>query len=368
MMPGAIGYRPPPPLVRGWIGWARTHLFASPLDSVLTLLGLWLIYLCLPPVLNYVVFDAFWSGIDRNACLGHAGFCWPFITTRIDQFIYGAYPVDERWRVNLAALSGFALVIANLIRHRHFVRTRAICLFGIWPVFCAVILPGGVFGLSYVSTQLWGGFFVTLVLAVTAMSVSLPLGILLALARLSELDLIRWLAIGFIEIIRGVPLITLLFMASLMLPMFLPQGVTIEGLVRVLIGLTLFAAAYMAEVVRAGLSALPKGQEEAARALGLGYWQSHGLVLLPQALGLVIPAIVNTFIALLKDTTLVMVVGLMDLLGTVQAAIADPAWATPNTAPSGYILLGVVFWALCYGMSRYSAGLERRLHASRRRQ
>jgi general L-amino acid transport system permease protein len=149
--------------------------------------------------------------------------------------------------------------------------------------------------------------------------------------------------------------------------MFLPQGVTIEGLVRVLIGFALFAAAYIAEVVRAGLSALPKGQEEAAKALGFGYWRTHGLILLPQALSLVIPAIVNTFIALLKDTTLVMVVGLMDLLGTVQAAIADPAWATPNTAPTAYILVGVVFWGLCYGMSRYSAGLEHRLQASRRR-
>jgi general L-amino acid transport system permease protein len=367
MMPGAIGYRPPPPLARGWIGWARAHLFASPVDAVLTLFSLLLIYLCVPPVLNYVFFDAFWSGTDRNACLDHAGFCWPFITTRFEQFIYGAYPVDERWRVNVAALVGIALVIANLIRDSRFVRTRAIGLFGLWPIFCAVILPGGMFGLTYVSTQEWGGFFVTLVVAVTAIATSLPLGILLALARLSDLPLIRWLAIGFIEVIRGVPLITLLFMASLMLPMFLPQGISIEGLVRVLIGFALFAAAYMAEVVRAGLSALPKGQGEAAQALELGYWQIHGLILLPQALSLVIPAIVNTFIALLKDTTLVMVVGLMDLLGTVQAAIADPAWATPNTAPSGYILLGMVFWASCYGMSRYSAGLERRLHANRLR-
>jgi general L-amino acid transport system permease protein len=283
------------------------------------------------------------------------------------QFIYGSYPDIERWRVNLVGLLAIALVAPMFIKGFKYRRLFATLLILVWPIASGLLLSGGVLGLEPVGTQLWGGFMVTLVVAVVGIAASLPIGIALALARRSSLPLIRWLAIAVIEGIRGAPLITILFMASLMLPLFLPAGMTTNGLLRVLVGFSLFAGAYVAEVVRAGLSALPKGQMEAASALGLGYWQTHGLILLPQALRMVIPGIVNTFIALFKDTTLVTIVGIMDLLGAVQAANNDPFWAGPNTQPTGYVVVGVMFWLSCYALSRFSSRLERQLNQNQRR-
>ena len=227
------------------------------------------------------------------------------------------------------------------------------------------MLTGGVFGLPVVETTDWGGLLVTLVVAVTGIAASLPLGILLALGRRSKLPIIRYLCIGFIEVFRGVPLITVLFMASVMLPLFLPDGVNFDKLMRCLIGVALFSSAYMAEVVRGGLQAIPKGQYEAAAALGLGYWKTTRLIILPQALKLVIPGIVNTFIGLFKDTTLVLIVGLFDLLGIVQFHFTDASWATPETHITGYVFAGAVFWVFCFAMSRYSIFMENRLSTGR---
>ena len=227
------------------------------------------------------------------------------------------------------------------------------------------MLTGGLFGLPVVETTDWGGLLVTLVVAVTGIAASLPLGIVLALGRRSKLPIIRYLCIGFIEVFRGVPLITVLFMASVMLPLFLPDGVNFDKLMRCLIGVALFSSAYMAEVVRGGLQAIPKGQYEAAAALGLGYWKTTRLIILPQALKLVIPGIVNTFIGLFKDTTLVLIVGLFDLLGIVQFHFTDASWATPETHITGYVFAGAVFWAFCFAMSRYSIFMENRLSTGR---
>jgi general L-amino acid transport system permease protein len=239
---------------------------------------------------------------------------------------------------------------------------NAILFFGVFPVVAFFLLLGGVFGLPHVETRVWGGLLVTLVIAFTGIIGSLPLGILLALGRRSELPLIRALSVVFIEFWRGVPLITVLFFATYMLPLFLPGNWKIDALARVLVGVALFAAAYMAEVVRGGLQAIPRSQFEAAQALGLGYWRMTGFVILPQALKLVIPGIVNSFIALFKDTTLVLIVAIFDLLGQLRAAFSDPNWATPSTLFTGFAFAGMIYFAFCFAMSRYALFVERRLN------
>ncbi len=243
---------------------------------------------------------------------------------------------------------------------------NALLLLGALPVLAAILLPGGWFGLTYVETPLWGGLMVTLVLSFVGIAVSLPLGILLALGRRSNMPVIKMLCTVFIEVIRGVPLITVLFMASVMLPLFLPQGVTFDKFLRALIGVSLFASAYMAEVVRGGLQAIPKGQYEGADSLGLSFWQKMGFIVLPQALKLVIPGIVNTFIGLFKDTSLVSIIGMFDLLGIVRLNFSDTNWATAVTPLTGLIFAGFVFWLFCFGMSRYSGFMERLLDRSQR--
>ncbi|TIN13843.1 MAG: amino acid ABC transporter permease, partial [Mesorhizobium sp.] len=239
--------------------------------------------------------------------------------------------------------------------------------FGALPIFAFILLVGGVFGLPHVETPLWGGLLVTLTLSFVGIAVSLPLGIVLALGRRSKMPIVKMLCVIFIETVRGIPLITVLFMASVMLPLFLPAGVSFDKFLRALIGVSLFAAAYMAEVVRGGLQAIPKGQYEGADSLGLGYWQKMGLIVLPQALKLVIPGIVNTFIGMFKDTSLVSIISMFDLLGVVKQNFNDPNWATPQTARSGLVFAAFVFWLFCFGMSRYSMFTERRLDTGHKR-
>jgi general L-amino acid transport system permease protein len=221
-------------------------------------------------------------------------------------------------------------------------------------------------GLPLVDTRLWGGLLVTLVVSVTGIVASVPIGIALALGRRSTIPLIRIFSVAFIEFWRGVPLITVLFFATYMLPLFLPGNFTVDGLVRVLIGIALFAGAYNAEVIRGGLQAIPRGQVEAASALGLSYWKTNGLIVLPQALRHVIPGLVNSFIALFKDTSLVSIVALFDLLGQLRASLADPAWSTPTSLFTGFAFTGFIYFVFCFGMSRYSLSVEHRLNAHRR--
>ena len=235
----------------------------------------------------------------------------------------------------------------------------------IYPVIAFYLLHGGAFGLSTVATSQWGGLMLTLVIATVGIAGALPLGILLALGRRSNMPAVRVVCVTFIEFWRGVPLITVLFMSSVMLPLFMPEGMNFDKLLRALIGVILFQSAYIAEVVRGGMQAIPKGQYEAAAAMGLGYWRAMGLVILPQALKMVIPGIVNTFIALFKDTSLVIIIGLFDLLNSVKQATADPSWL--GMATEGYVFAALVFWIFCFGMSRYSMHLERKLDTGHKR-
>jgi len=338
--------------------WLRVNLLASPIQIILSMGALYVLYLIVSFVLRWAVLDAHWSGDSRQDCDGF-GACWVFVKVRLPQFLYGFYPEAQRWRVNVALLVCSVTLLPLFARS--LVRRLA---WGLLAVSCYaaaafVLLHGGIFDLPPVETHLWGGLMLTLVVSGVGILGSLPVGILLALGRRSDLPVIQALSVAFIEVVRGVPLVTLLFMASTMLPFFLPEGASPDKLIRALIGITLFAGANMAEVVRGGLQAIPKGQFEASAALGLGYWKTMGFVVLPQALRVVIPGILNTFISLLKDTTLVLIIGLFDLLGMVQAAATDPRWL--GFALEGYVFAGLVFWVLCFSMSRVSMALERKL-------
>jgi general L-amino acid transport system permease protein len=364
---------PPPIASSGLIGWLRANLFASLGNAVLTLACVALIVWIVPPLLRFLFIDAVWSGSDREVCLATAahpepGACWAFVRVWISYFVYGFYPIAERWRVDLffAALALGIGWLGWLSAPRR--DLGAVYVFIILPILSFVLLYGlPAIGLSVVTTNLWGGVLVTIVVATVGIVASLPIGILLALGRRSDLPAVRWFAIGFIEFVRGVPLITVLFMASVMLPLFVPQHFEPDKLLRALIGVALFASAYMAEVVRGGLVAVPRGQYEAARALALTYWRMMGLVILPQALRITLPNIVNTFIGLFKDTTLVFVVGIFDFLRTIEAARGDPKWATPVTATTGYAFAALFYFICCYGMSRYARGVEARLSRGDRR-
>lgn len=481
----------------GFVGFLRTRLFNSPTNILITIVSALLLWFTIIPSAKFLLIDAVWRGSDRNACLaenaGHVvGACWPYIQAKFTQFIYGFYPEQERWRVNLTFIIAAILLLPLLIPRlpakglnaglffvafpivaffllhggglkgfgiswtadflSGFVdsigdagrklaaagETRAVIgpllvllgklivllstavSFVIWPLtwlrdqiqaagnpvwadFAATaaivsialfVLNGGFrtgwralivsvatfacigiviavmgldrAGLPLVDTRLWGGLLVTLVVSVTGIVASMPIGIALALGRRSTIPLIRTFSVAFIEFWRGVPLITVLFFATYMLPLFLPAGFTVDGLVRALIGIALFAGAYQAEVIRGGLQAIPRGQAEAASALGLSYWKTTGLIVMPQALRHVIPGLVNSFIALFKDTSLVSIVALFDLLGSLRASFADPNWATPTTLFTGFAFTGMVYFVFCFGMSRYSLFVERRLNAHRR--
>ena len=361
----------------GFGAWIRKNLFATPFDSALTVVALLAIAWALPQILDWAIFNAQWTGVDRTACLtvdqggalpaGWSGACWAFVNAKFGQFMFGRYPIDERWRVILTAIVFIALLAPLLVPRAPYKRLNAILFFAVFPFICFLLLVGGVPGLPYVETSLWGGLLVTLVLSYVGIVVSLPLGILLALGRRSKMPAIKLLSVIFIETVRGVPLVTVLFMASFMLPLFVPPGVTFDKFLRALIGVALFASAYMAEVVRGGLQAIPKGQYEGADSLGLGYWQKTRLIVMPQALKLVIPGIVNTFIGMFKDTTLVLIISMFDLLGIVKQNLSDANWATPQTAKTGLVFAAILFWLFCFGMSRYSIYMERRLDTGHKR-
>jgi general L-amino acid transport system permease protein len=350
----------PPRALVGPIGWLRQNLFSSPLNSFLTLVSLWITYSFLSSFLNWALFSAIFTGADGKACsVEGAGACWPFVTAKFGQFMYGRYPDAERWRVNLTYALAAAGLIPLLIPSVPGKKWQAIYVFVIFPVIAFFLLVGGVLGLPLVETQFWGGLLITLVVATVGITMSFPIGIALALGRRSKMPLVRIASITFIEFVRGVPLITVLFMSSVMLPLFLAPGTHVDKLLRALIGVSLFAGAYMAETIRGGLQAIPRGQFEAADALGLSYGKKMRLIILPQALKVVIPNIVSEFIGLFKDTSLVLIIGLFDLLGIVQQNQGDPKWNSPSTAMTGYVFAAAMFWIFCFAMSRYSAFVER---------
>lgn len=432
----------PPPQGSTTQQWVAGHLFGNIFNAALTILAAAAFAYILFLLSRFLVFNAVWSGTDRDACKDVLnGACWPYVQAKFGQFIYGFYPHAERWRPNLVFVVGALLLAPLLVPSAPWKRLNALLFFGVYPLLGFILLTGGNidlqrfllgrfaalpelpavfglranfwldyaissalltaaialvarilgtpfsfsfkvlplcflvlalllapldadFGLRWVDTREWGGLLVTLVVAVTGIVAALPIGVLLALGRRSEMFLVRWLSIIFIEFWRGVPLITVLFFATYMLPLFLPGGASIERLVRALIGVALFSGAYMAEVVRGGLQAVAREQYEGAAALGFGYWKTMSLVVLPQALTHVIPGIVNNFIGLFKDTTLVQIVAILDLLGQIRASFADPNWASPTTLYTGFAFAGIIYFVFCFGMSRYSQFLERRAGSS----
>jgi general L-amino acid transport system permease protein len=332
----------------------RERLFGSPTIAVVTLLLAALIAWIAVPIIRWALIDATWSGQTRNDCTG-TGACWVFVKARFGQFMYGFYPVDERWRPNFAgilfALAGAAIVFApKRLKLRLGLAALAILPpLGVW-------LLGGGLGLRAIETREWGGLMLTVFISLYASLIAIPLGILLALGRQSELKVVRLIAVLFIEFWRGVPIIAVIFLASLLLPLIMPAGIGVDRLARAVIGLGFCIAAYMAEAVRGGLQALPKGQREAATALGLSYWKATWFIILPQALRISLPAITNEFIALVKNTTLVLVVSILDLLGIAQASLADPNWVGMNM--EAYVFSGGIYWLICFALSRWSRSLE----------
>ena len=366
--PGTHPSLAPPASTVGVRGWLMQSLFSSTSNTILTLAALYLLYIVIPPVIDWMLFSASW-GSERTDCPAEPGTregaCWAYVSYWFKQLMFGRYPDAELWRIKLSyVVFGVGLIALMLPKIPYKGWIAAFLLF-VFPLIAFVLYSGGAMGLDIVETPLWGGLFLTLVIAVTGIVASLPIGVVLALGRRSEMPVVRTLCVSFIELWRGVPLITVLFMASVMFPLFLPEGLNFDKLLRALIGVMLFSAAYMAEVVRGGLQAIPKGQYEAAAALGLGYWRMMGLVILPQALKLVIPGIVNTFIGLFKDTTLVLIIGLFDFLGMAQLVATNPDWL--GFYIEGYVFVALGFWVFCFGMSRYSLHIEDKLHTGHRR-
>jgi general L-amino acid transport system permease protein len=357
--PGQHPDLPPPPGSAGLLGWLRANLFSSLSNSLLTLFFAWLAIEFILAAIDWFILGAVTDAGSRIECRQQgAGACWAVISVRVEQFTYGFYPAAERWRPNLAFVLLFVALLPLLFdRTPH---RRKLMIFSLAYPFIAGWLIYGGFGLTIVDTQLYGGFLLTLIVGVTGIVASLPIGIGLALGRQSRLLSIRIICISFIEFMRGVPLIALLFVASTMLNYFLPPGASFHLLVRVLIMVTLFAAAYVAEVLRGGLQAIPRGQIEAADALGLSYWKTTWLITLPQALKISIPGLVNCFISLYKDTTLVVIIGLLDPLGIGRAVLADSKWSGLSTEI--YLFCALFFFVSCFSMSRYSLWLEKRLN------
>jgi general L-amino acid transport system permease protein len=340
------------------IRWLRANLFASVTSSVISVLLIALLGKALVSLVQWGYWNAIWSvpGDQTGACrsIRGLGACWAVIPEKYRFILFGTYPFSEQWRPALVCLTFIALFYVS--SRRSWWRTELVAVWAAALVLIGVLMWGGVAGLTYVSQDRWGGLPVTLILATFGLAFGFPLGIVVALGRRSKLPAIRSLCVLYVELIRGVPLISLLFMASVMFPLFMPDGVNIDKLLRAQIAFVLYAGAYLAEVVRGGLQAVPRGQHDAADALGLSYWKKNGLIILPQAIRHVIPPLVNTFIAFFKDTSLVLIIGIFDLLTTAKTSIIDPAWQPFSVEV--YVFVGLIYFVFCFAMSRYSRNLE----------
>jgi len=337
-------------------------------NAVLTLLIIFIIIKSIPPIISWFILDANIAGDTKEACTG-SGACWTYIKIWMRRFLYGMYPNELQWRINISFVLLLALAFVGYFPSEKLKKFLTLYYVVIYPILAFIVIyyliSGGFtfkfgsigeFGLEWVETGAWGGLSLTFIVSFFCLIFCFPLGMFLALGRRSTLPSIRYISVGFIEFWRGVPLITVLFMSSVMFPMFLPEDFFMDKLVRVIIAISLFEAAYVAEVVRGGLQALPRGQYDAAKSLGMGYWKMHIFVILPQALKLVIPGIANTFLALVKDTPLIFVVGLLEIVGMLNLAKTNPKWL--GFAMEGYVFAAIIFWIICYAMSRYSQNLE----------
>ncbi|AOO65345.1 amino acid ABC transporter permease [Sulfurospirillum halorespirans] len=355
-----INERKAPSNTKGLTVWIRENLFSTPLNVALTLLGLMVLSWIIPPFVKWAYINADFAGTTREDCTS-GGACWVFIRMKIDMFMYGFYPSELRWRINTVYGLFFVLIAAFKYLKRPLVK---VVLAHIYFIVGFLLVHGGFFGIEMVPTDKWGGLMLTIMVAAVGIAAAFPLGVLLALGRASHLPIIKSISVTYIEFIRGVPLITILFMSSIILPLFFPEGVTFDKLLRALIGIAMFEAAYIAENIRGGLQSIPKGQFEAADAIGLSYWQKMFLVILPQALKVAIPNLLSVAIALFQDTTLVLIIGLFDLLAMVRLSAADSYWLGYET--EGYVFVTFIFWFFCYSMSTFSQKLEKRFNTNLR--
>lgn len=354
---------PPPSGHVGVWHWLRTRLFSSPLSILATVLLAWLVLMAVPALVEWALIGANFTATSAQECRQSSGACWAFIVEKHRLILFGTYPYDEQWRPLLATVILIAVIVCSGIRRFWKPSLALVWIVGLSAV--AVLMWGGVLGLTYVENARWGGLPLTLILATFGIALAFPFGVLLALGRRSRMPAIKALCVVYIELIRGVPLISLLFMSSVMLPLFLPEGFSIDKLLRAQIAIIMFAAAYIAETVRGGLQAIPKGQYEGADSLGLTYWQQMRKVILPQALKIVIPPLVSIFIALFKDTSLVVIIGIFDLTLAAKAALSDAAWR--GFGVEAYVFIALIYFVFCFSMSKYSQALEHRLATGHQR-
>ncbi|MEJ7669051.1 MAG: amino acid ABC transporter permease [Casimicrobiaceae bacterium] len=360
-----IAARPAPLTTHGVSGWIRRNLFADAGSSLATLMIIAAMIYYFPQFIDWAIVNAVVRP-DNAACraLDDAGACWGVIAEKYRLILFGRYPFAEQWRPLAATILMLAMLVASCTRPL-WSRWLALAWVIVFAAFF-ILMRGGIFGLLPVETDRWGGLPLTLLLSTIGIAAAFPLAVLVALGRRSHLPALRTICIVYVELIRGVPLISVLFMASFMFPLFMPQGLTINVLVRVLVGITLFAAAYLAEVVRGGLQAIPYGQHEAAASLGLSYWQTQRKIVLPQALRLVVPSIMNSFISTFKDTSLVTIVSLYELTGSVALALSGDANWRPFFLEA-YLFIAGIYWIFCFAMSRYSLWVEQHLNVGHRR-
>jgi general L-amino acid transport system permease protein len=340
-----------------WLTWIRKRLFGGPWDALLTALAIWAIAVTLPRFVEWAFLEAAWSSHDPDACREAAGACWAVITEKHRVMLFGTFPYDQHWRAATAIAIMLGMMAVSAFHHLWSCRLAVAWLLAIAAVLALML--GGAFGLSPIGTHQWGGLPLTLMLFIGTVVGGVPAGILLALGRRSSLPAIRAVSIGFIEIVRGVPLIAILFMASLMIPLFMPEGVSVDKVLRAQIAMILFFAAYAAEVVRGGLAAIPRQQFEAADAIGLTYWQAHSRIILPQALAIALPALMNDIVRAFKNTTFVSIIGLFDMLRATSTALQDPRWTL--FAPEAYLFLAALYFVFCGAMSAYARRIERGL-------
>jgi general L-amino acid transport system permease protein len=348
----------PPVTHVGIVGWVKQNLFNGALNSILTIATLYLLWKVVPPFIRWAFIDSVWHTTGK-ACGHVSGACWSVIWENIRFILFGFYPYDSQWRPLAAMLILFGLLFYSQNRKHWKKHLVSLWIAGLFSM--GLLMKGGLFGLSSVESTKWSGLPLTLLLAVFGLTAAYPLGVILALGRRSKLPFVKWLCVTYIEMIRGVPLISLLFMSAIIFPLFLPEGVTINKILRAQIAIILFTAAYIAEVVRGGLQAMPRGQYEAAESMGLNYYQTMRLIILPQALKIVIPPTVSILISAFKDTSLVVIIALWDLLKTTQSVLGNPEWM--GFSPEAYIFIALLYFGGCFSMSSYSRKLERELSA-----
>lgn len=360
-----IAPRPAPIRTEGFVPWARANLFGNLPSTMATLVLVGLFLWCLPGLLDWLVLKAvFVPSHEQCQAARGSGACWGVIGEKYRLIIFGRYPFDQQWRPEIATIALVALLIASCIRV--FWKPWLALLWMAVMAFVFGMMHGGIAGLSVVETDRWGGLPLTVMVATLSIVMAFPLAVLVALGRRSKMPAIQTICTIYVELIRGVPLISVLFMASFMFPLFMPPGISIDVLLRVLVGITLFSAAYLAEIVRGGLQAIPKGQQEAADTLGLSFWQTQRKIILPQALAMVVPGVMNSFIAIFKDTSLVTIVSLYELTGAMSLALdSDSDWRPFKI--EGYIFITAIYFVFCFSMSRYSLWIEKQVSTSKNR-